>query len=316
MAPVPPLNDSQAPTPSSGFSEVTDSLDDQLLALLSSSHFTVASYLNLAFENTASDPEDLSQRMAELALSLQLQTQSCHEDIGKIGAELQAILPRCVADIGRVGVGLQSLHHDASSLLQVTLADEDQGGDMSSLETLSTLYALQANLSRTKEVLNAAATWDHSLAQMAALLASHQINNAVALLVQLENGERALRGMPNPTGRKEQLDKARNQVASLLQPQLQHALQNMNTRLAPLQQCVSLYSQLGQNDILTQEYVKIRPTSLHKSWFDYDPKDNLQEFIGSWLDSVLSLLTEERRQATTIFGAAKVPEVTLKVGTK
>lgn len=100
--------------------------DDQLNDLLSSPSFSVASYLNLALTSSSSssstnssglvdatlldatrDPEKLQHRMAELALQLQIQTQSCHEDIGRIGAELQAILPRCAADVGRLGVGLE-----------------------------------------------------------------------------------------------------------------------------------------------------------------------------------------------------------------
>ena len=89
--------------------------DDELNDLLSSSTFSVPSYLNLALSSSygggspSSDPEMLQRRMAELALQLQIQTQSCHEDIGRIGAELQAILPRCAADVGRLGVGLEGM---------------------------------------------------------------------------------------------------------------------------------------------------------------------------------------------------------------
>jgi hypothetical protein len=93
-------------------------IEEDLNDLLSSSHFSVPSYLNLALNSYsndesrtraagADDPEQLQRRMAELALQLQIQTQSCHEDIGRIGAELQAILPRCAADVGRLGVGLE-----------------------------------------------------------------------------------------------------------------------------------------------------------------------------------------------------------------
>ena len=113
--------------------------------------------------------------MAELALQLQLQTQSCHEDIGKIGAELQAILPRCAADVGRVGVGLEGMKVDASQLLQVSQQHSSEQEEVSSsLETLGTLHALQSNLSRTKSVLTAAATWDSTLSSIPPLLAKQQ----------------------------------------------------------------------------------------------------------------------------------------------
>ena len=90
---------------------------------------------------------------------------------------------------------------------------------------------------------------------------------------------------------------------------------------------------------LTAEYVKHRPMALHKLWFEYTPPmpvlssssstsdadDNpqLQEqrqqpttfasWLPGWFDAVLSLVVEERRQATTIFGAALVPEIVVQV---
>ena len=59
--------------------------------------------------------------MAELALQLQVQTQSCHDEIGRIGAELRAILPRCAADLGRLNVGITNMKDDAESLLKAHL---------------------------------------------------------------------------------------------------------------------------------------------------------------------------------------------------
>lgn len=292
--------------------------EDQLKDLLSSDQFSVASYLNLALD----EEEDQQQRMAELALHLQMQTQSCHEEIGKIGAELQAILPRCTADIGRVGVGLEGLRIDAAALLQST-AMEATDGVSSSLETLSTLHALQANLQRSKEILTAAATWDTTLSSIAPLLAQQNVADAVSALAQLENGERALRGMPNPEEREEAIAKVRQQVSTILQPQLKHALANMNTRLAPLQQCVTLYSKLNKMDALKEEYIRNRPSGLHKSWFDYkmayDEQDtdkaasDFMTWLPAWYDNVLSLITEERRQSTTIFGAQMVPGIVIKM---
>jgi hypothetical protein len=321
-------------------------VDDVLNSLLSSSQFTVASYLNVAFSEASSSPDtdDLQRRMAELALQLQLQTQSCHEDIGKIGAELQAILPRCAADVGRVGVGLEGMRMDAQSLMETTTISAGGGPNStqqqhdlsSSLETLSTLHALQSNLSRTKQVLTAAATWDSTLATIPPLLAQQQTNlpEAVNALGLLEHGERALRGMPHPQERQAQIFKIRNQVQVLLQPQLKHALQNMNTRLAPLQQCVSLYAQLGKMDSLQAEYVKNRPGAIHKAWFAFSPSYNSEgggegmehstssmsssretflTWLPGWYDAVLSLLTEERRQSLSVFGPEMAPEILVKV---
>ena len=301
--------------------------EERLSALLSSSQFSVASYLNLALrpQQDEDDQEDdgVQRHMAELALQLQLQTQACHEDIGRIGAELQAILPRCAADVGRIGVGLDGMKIDAASLLEATQSTTSDEVS-SSLETLSTLHALRSNLSRTKEILTAAATWDSTLSSIAPLLAQQNLTEAVHALAKLESGARALRGMPSgKQERQESLDKIRQQIQVLLQPQLKHALQNMNTRLAPLQQCVALYTSLGTMDTLQQEYVKNRPGTIHKAWFSYTPsyqKTNDQESIPSfvtwlpnWYEAVLSLLAEERRQSVAVFGPNLAPEMIGKV---
>jgi len=326
----------------------------ELSSLLSSSSFSVASYLNLALSSSStkipsqqsSSSDDLQQKMTELALQLQIQTQSCHEDIGRIGAELQAILPRCAADVGRVGVGLEGMRMDAQTLLETT-AMAGTGGDnslSSSLETLSTLHALQANLTKTKEVLNAAATWDSTISSVAPLLAEQNLSEAVHALAQLEAGERALRGMPHKEERQQSIQQIREQVQALLQPQLQHALQNMHSRLAPLQQCVALYSKLDKMDSLREDYVKQRPGVVHKAWFSYAPPkssysntatsdetstnafpsldqaakaqvagDAFLAWLPTWYETVLNLLTEERRQASTVFGPAEAPEIVVKV---
>lgn len=323
------------------------SLEQQLSSLLNSSQFSVASYLNLALSSAEakSQQDDLQQRMAELALQLQLQTQSCHEDIGRIGAELQAILPRCHADVGRVGVGLEGMKMDAAALLESTSRKSESEQEVStSLETLSTLHALQSNLSRTKDILTAAATWDSTLSSVAPLLSQQNLTEAVHALAQLENGERALRGMPHPEERRESIAKIRQQVSNLLQPQLKHALQNMNTRLAPLQQCVSLYMKLGNLDALKEEYVKNRPVAVHKAWFAYTPSyehqsdasnnnetgggdngdnnntsssnskgSNFLTWLPGWYETVLNLITEERRQSLAVFGSELVPEMVVKV---
>lgn len=351
-----------------------NSLEEELnLLLSSSSSFSVASYLNLALgsQNEMSSsssiptqttyssrlssqsslsvvdqPDELQRRMAELALQLQIQTQSCHEDIGRTGAGLQAVLPRCAADVGRVGVGLEGMRIDAQTLLETTAITGKGDEISSSLETLSTLHALQANLSKTKEVLTAAATWDSTISSVAPLLAEQNLAEAVNALAQLETGERSLRGMPHRQERQESIKKIRQQVQNLLQPQLQHALQNMHSRLAPLQQCVALYSKLDKMDSLRDNYVKQRPGVVHKAWFSYSPpmktynnnngdlgKDDktpmmsssdqaaiTQEtgetflsWLPSWYEIVLNLLAEERRQASTVFGPTEAPEILVKV---
>jgi hypothetical protein len=339
---------------SSTTGDVTPS-DEDLNTILASSSFTVANYLNKALSlsfncNDASaltsapaisdrrssgqQPDELQRRMAELALQLQIETQQCHEDIGRIGAELQAILPRCAADVGRVGVGLEGMRMDAQALLEAT-ATEGEDDCSSSLETLSTLHALQHNLSKTKEVLTAAATWDSTISSVAPLLAEQNLTEAVDALAQLENGERALRGMPHREERQRSIQQIRQQVQVMLQPQLRHALQNMSTRLAPLQQCVALYAKLDKMDSLQEDYVRQRPGAVHKTWFSYAPKTHVDRSEGTassdeaaaaerageafsgwlptWYENVLDLLTEERRQASTVFGPAQAPEIVVRV---
>jgi len=314
--------------------------EDEMNSLLSSQSFSVASYLNLALKD-GSDSHELQRRMTEVALQLQIQTQSCHENIGRIGAELQAILPRCAADVGRVGLGLDGMKLDASTLLE-TSGMGDSSGMSSSLETLSTLHALQANLTKTKTVLTAAATWDATIGSVAPLLAEQNLTEAVNALAQLEAGERALRGMPYGEDRLDSIQEIREQVQALLQPQLTHALQNMHTRLAPLQQCVALYAKLGTMDSLQEDYIKQRPGAVHKAWFSYAPPKNtfgatggerdasdesstgrvsdgnlageaLMAWLPTWYETVLNLLTEERRQASTVFGPIEAPEIMVRV---
>eukprot|EP00977_Amphora_coffeiformis_P021765 scaffold9873_cov133-Amphora_coffeaeformis.AAC.1 len=328
---------------------MTTATDEELLQILSHpTDFSVAQYLNLALQGHEQE-SDAQARLAELALSLQFQTTACHEEIGKLGAELRAIVPRCHADVGRLSVGLEGLQQDAAALqaasqaaLWGTAEQQRDQAPSSSLETLSTLHALQANLSRTREILTAAATWDETLASMPGLLAqgAAQLPAAVAQLATLVRGEQALRGMPDPESRTAALQRTRQQVAALLQPQLAHALQQQQARLGPLQQCVQLYSQLDMLPQLEQAYVKHRPAALHKLWFDYQTptpestststpagtvtttSDNrsegstsksLAEWLPTWFEAVLHLLQEERRQAATVFGAAAVPSLMIQI---
>mmetsp|Transcript_14433 Transcript_14433/g.27139 ORF Transcript_14433/g.27139 Transcript_14433/m.27139 type:complete len:999 (+) Transcript_14433:817-3813(+) len=298
--------------------------------------------------------EDLSQRvMAELALSLQMQTQSCHDEIGRIGAELRAIVPRCSADLSRLKLGIENLKEDAKTLLEAHVAhrgssshgavlvgsqEEDEekkeqgeeenclkdqssiplvGGDhddspnhnptssskdqvtdekyhddnddkdddnlasstsstpassfrhTAALETLSTLHALKHNLNCAKQVLVAASTYNQTLAKIPSLLNPSTIHQCVQAWMELEHGAKALSGMPGKTQRQAEIQKIRQEILTLLKPVLLHALNKVDSRLGPFQTCVSLYQSLGEMSSLMDEYVKVRPSSVHKLWFDY-----------------------------------------------
>jgi hypothetical protein len=403
--------------------------EQQLNYLLSSPEFTTSSYLNhalstLAETNDASSKDDEQEQriMAELALQLQVQTQSCHDEIGRIGAELRAILPRCGADLGRLNVGIENMKDDAENLLEAHLksslshvpvhdvqndAQETPANDenkenqitttpneldidpntststnanadllaispLETLETLSTLHALQQNLSLTKEILTAASTYNHTLQTIPSLLAPTTLNQGVQALLALENGARALSGMPGKSQRNEEIVNIRNQILTLLKPVLLHALQKMESRLGPLQTCVGMYQSLNKMESLMEEYVKSRPAAIHKLWFDFrktlkgskskggnggekggiygengddlddlefysedavgkdssgatsvdknsdkhnetDPGKAFGDWLPTWYDAVLMLLSEERRRAHAVFGADLAPEIIVKV---
>jgi len=118
-------------------------LDERLSNLLASPDFSVPAYLNLALSTSRSSPETdqdaastgddeeelLQQQMASLALQLQIRTQSCHDEIGRIGAELQAIVPRCAADVTRLKVGLEGMEVDAVNLLEGMMLASSSGGE-------------------------------------------------------------------------------------------------------------------------------------------------------------------------------------------
>jgi len=440
---------------------------DLLPSLLESNEgFSVATYLNAALDlneyppsqedNTAEEDDDerLQRRMAELALQLQVQTQYCHDEIGRIGAELRAVLPRCAADLGRLGLGIDGMKEDASSLLgshlrsslaHTTTGDnatnpagdhkpsdgEDSnngenadlngsirnstvGGDdlaatktttasittsttttttttpnvspLETLETLSTLHALRTNMTLTKSILTAAASWDTTMTSIPSLLTpTNTLTDAVSALTTLEAGEKALRGMPGRSERTEAITSIRNQIQILLKPQLLHALQKMETRLGPLQSCVRMYAALGKMESLMEEYVKSRPASIHRLWFEFksgvksmhrsgknltddsdrdidgarktaadelefyapsdqsnvskdsqfgrmekenndgvesrfeedvvmsDPAKEFIEWLPTWYEAVLLLLSEERRKALVVFGGELAPEIIAKV---
>ena len=413
-------------TSSGGGGAAANPADAKAAAILSSpNNFSVAAYLNVALqqEQTAdeqlgegerlADPNDedtqLQSRMAELALLLQVQTQSCHDEIGRIGAELRAILPRCKADVTRLEQGLGGMADDASGLLQhvgsasasaptpaaarggsggggsgkVQRGAAVRGGkkkDASSggvsdptatpaVDTLSTLHSLRTNLRRTRHILSAASSWDSTLSSIPGLLSAQNLSEAVVALSNLERGEKALSGgMPGRTERKEALARIRVSIEVLLRPQLLHALNKMDTRLGPLQQCVSMYVQLNKIETLAEEYVRLRPAEIHKLWFGFVPptppapatpaprpstssveegkgsNDDLDDdelgldtpglaaasttttkpiseafasaflaWLPGWYGSVLSLLSEETRRASAVFGPKMAPDIVLRV---
>lgn len=424
------------PTPSTNVNRTTE--EDLTNLLNDPQTFSISSYLNTALGNssnstsssTSFDDEELQRKMAELALQLQVQTQSCHDEIGRIGAELRAILPRCAGDLGRLNVGLGGMKEDAETLLEEHLKsslgyvekpntnnsanantnkeeekekkknENDSGGDeenkqepedendenippsstqsddaagstmspLETLETLSTLHALQQNLTATKSILLSVSTYDKTITSLPSLLTSSQnLNKAVSALVTLEEGARALSGMPGQQKRREEIASTRKKILTLLKPELLHALKKMESRLGPLQTCVGMYNSLGKIESLMEEYVKNRPSSVHRLWFEFgktkstvntsdmnkggdelefygdDDKDlfgdnfenenesnriteaqtdfesnqqSFAEWLPTWYESVLLLLSEEQRRALTVFGAELAPEIMAKVSTR
>jgi len=434
--------------------------------------FSISSYLNTALKskpeeerkesivavdlnvNVNDDEEDeiLQRRMAELALQLQVQTQSCHDEIGRIGAELRAILPRCAGDLGRLDVGLNGMKEDTHTLLEehlksslgyvekatesdeqltssrnANLDDNHTTNDSSNnntteqqespseldepsssnheneenvppsstesqqqqtnnmtpletLETLSTLHALQQNLTITKSILHSVSTYDKTISTIPSLLTSSQnLNHAVSALITLEKGAKALSSMPGQSERDEEIKTVRDKILTLLKPELLHALKKMESRLGPLQTCVSMYNSLDKMESLMEEYVKNRPGSLHRLWFEFgkvkssgttttgssstreatklqfygedgqqedsptgnDDDDDLfaedddelktqkknmesssntnttralfGEWLPTWYDAVLLLLSEEQRRALTVFGPELAPEIMARI---
>lgn len=251
-------------------------------------HFSVASYLD-------SVPND---SLAQVALQLQLQTQSCHEEIGKIGAELQAIVPRCAADVGRIHVGLENL--DANFQL-----DDDNSNSM---ETLASLQALQVNLRTARNVLLAASQWDTTLASVAPLLAQNNLEGAVEAMQGLQQGTQALSSMPGQGERDQAVEDLEAQVLAMLQPQLLEEMQKgRHEKLSDLQ---SLYQKVGQADQFwklfqenTQSQVDIR-----NCWFQFE-NDLVTWLPEVFLPTVASSLSRDQRLATQVLEPEKVPNM-------
>lgn len=339
-------------------------LSDELSQMLEADDFSIGGYLNkaLAVERSSASsgvsPDDIEveRLMAKVALQLQLETQSCHDEIGRIGAELQAILPRCNADINRLAVGLDGMKDDTQALVDSFTASSNttstpssgnpnaksasgEGSAQDTMKTLSTLHALQMNLTFTKTILEATSSWDTTMSSIPSLLSNQKLSEAVTALTNLQQGARALRGMPGKEQRDETILKFKTQIETLLKPQLLHAFANIETRINLLHQSHHMYKQLGNLDNFVFEYVKNRPTDLHKGWFDFTPtlstatsttadseiqaisnlvpeqsqQNSFIAFLPQWYDTILALLSEERRRTQTVFGNDAAPIVTAKI---
>lgn len=310
--------------------------------------------------------------MTELALQLQLQTQACHDDIGRCMVEVGAMVPRLAADVSRIGVGLNGMREDAAALMHLGSKADSNTDDKSidqatpELQTLSSLHALRENLIEVRSILQAASSWDGTVVSMHELIGAIGDNvddnskegtepmtnsmesedtawlaKAVEALGKLEYGAQALNGTPGNEERANTIAAFRSKIEVLLKPILLHALQMQsmgntlsgsinvieNKSLGPLQQCVSMYKTLNKLDVLKDEYVKSRPANVHKFWFTFTPSkvitDNstlkneidksFLEWLPSWYDACLVLISEERRRSVSIFGDQDAPIVTAMV---
>jgi len=163
----------------------------QLKNLLENDEFSVAEYLNLALHNNhrrneestketneeaEEEEEEEEALMTEMALQLQLQTQACHDEIGRYMVEVGAMIPRLTADVGRIGVGLNGMREDASLLVSssssASVAAVADGGGKDDLVVLSSLHSLRDNLLEARTILEAASSWDSTVASMYELLGS------------------------------------------------------------------------------------------------------------------------------------------------
>ena len=343
--------------------DTANTLEERLSALLSSpDNFSAAQYLNLALStdsaaidydtsnNNNSDVDEyqaLERRMASAALQLQMRTRSCHDEISRIGAELQAIIPRCAADITRLHSGLEGMEMDVRGMLlwqdqqqemtglmdgrkektllgenktsieeimeKASISSSDKAYNTNPLATLRTLLSLRTHLTSTRSILAAASGWDDTLDAVPSLLASNppDLLGAVEALVRLEAGARALHCVPG--GREERdvsLRKLRSQIEAMLRPRLYHALGNMDTRLGPLRQCVEMYGALGRMATLQEEYVRIRPTAIHALWFSFGGSGNTISLVDNLKNRIVENDDDgEDKEDRSSLGAVKDDEV-------
>ena len=352
--------------------------EQKLQSLVNSSNedeFSIAEYLNTAGigadDVRYEDDEEEERRMTELALQLQLQTQSCHDEIGRCMVEVGAMIPRLTADVNRIGVGLNGMREDALTLMNHHHQNshtmirsefehdnydnnrsdhESQEDDGKSLQLLSNLHALRENLVEVRSILQAASSWESTVISMHELIATvgetvdskldsekkvqsssvssedssvsaASLAKAVDVLSQLEYGAKALHDTPGSEERSNTIVAFRTKIEILLKPLLLHALQISSSSLGPLQQCVSMYKTLNKLDILKIEYVKSRPANVHKLWFTFTPSNNtvsgtnhtnerFVEWLPTWYEACLGLISEERRRSAQVFGEHDAPTVT------
>ncbi len=280
----------------------------------------------------------LERRMASAALHLQMRTRSCHDEISRIGAELHAIIPKCAADITRLRSGLEGMEMDVRGMLLRQEQEQEMAGTVlgknrttieeimenagtsssdedyntNPLATLRTLLSLRTHLTSTRSILSAASGWDDTLDAVPSLLASNppDLLGAVEALVRLEAGARALRCVPG--GREERdvsLRKLRSQIEAMLRPRLYHALGNMDTRLGPLRQCVEMYCALGRMATLQEEYVRIRPASIHSLWFSFGGSGNTTSSVDDSKNRVVDNDDGGDKEDVSSLGAVKDHEV-------
>lgn len=172
-----------------------------------------------------------------------MSTQSCHDEIGRIGAELSAIVPRCAADVTRVKSGLEGMELDVRGLLAGVMDSSssvvgnihgpDVGGGGSSstpskddtlqhndmtihsiidpnpLSTLHSLLNLKNHLTTTRSILAAASSWDETINSIPKLLSSStsgmgQPNNLIEAVTALSKLEQGARALQGmPEGQAE-----------------------------------------------------------------------------------------------------------------
>lgn len=163
-----------------------------------------------------------------------------------------------------------SKNSDKENLTSKSNSSEFNISPIQTLETLSALHSLSTSLSHTKNILLAASTFNTTLNGLPSLMASPStLSQAVSSFLTLQQGAQALAGLPGKEEREDQLRNLKEEILIQLRPVLLHALQKMETRLGPLQTCVGMYHSMSELDCMMEEYIKSRPTAVHKLWFEF-----------------------------------------------
>jgi conserved oligomeric Golgi complex subunit 7 len=163
-----------------------------------------------------------------------------------------------------------SKNSDKENLTSKSNVTDFNVSPIQTLETLSALHSLSTSLSHTKKILLAASTFNTTLNGLPSLMASPStLSQAVSSFITLQQGAQALTGLPGKEERENQLRHLKEEILIQLRPVLLHALQKMETRLGPLQTCVGMYHSMSELDCMMEEYIKSRPTTVHKLWFEF-----------------------------------------------